>query len=176
MIWHQYGDRLDEMRATAEHLGKGALTIAENVVDAAIATGNLEDIYGAAGGMRPDLQTEVVRAYLAQVALTKLNAAGTGTELAVSRHKVRLTVLREGVQMTRGVTEAGHGIDWRGRYKPITPGTIINGRVYRLLSAPKYGGRIEINDSLLTSYVAGLVEPSDGSPRVNIGLSRRIKI
>jgi len=114
-------------------------------------------------------RTDVIGAYMADVALRRLTSAKNGRDFGHGK-RARLTVTESGVTRRRAFIEPGHNIDLRGPGRMLLEGSVIGGKISRFSSSPEIGGRIVLDHVLHSSIIHGLVDPSNGQPRVELDI------
>lgn len=173
MRWNRWGHNLPQMEAIAEQSADQASTLAYGAIDAIFPEdGELVNLENRIEELDDSQRFEIVRAYLAKMAVGKLRGMKNGTGFGYGK-RARLSINESGVTRKRAFIEPGHNIDIRGRRRIVEPGTLIEGKIASFSSHPEVGGRLMLNHALGTSIVYGLVNPSNGRPRVDLDILAR---
>ncbi len=166
--WNKLAPVLDSFYPIAEGLGDRAASATGPVIDSVEDRGNLEDLDAMIEGLEPKQRDEIVRAYLAERALRRMARIRNGTGFGYGK-RARLTVNENGVTSWRAFYEPIRNTDARGRKREVKPGAVIEGKISQFSSLPRAGGRLVLRHALF-SVIEGLVDPSDGQPRVELDI------
>lgn len=175
-LWDQWEPEYNRLSGILEESEQKARHLGSNAVHNWLI-GEVDDgIHAVAESLTESSGIDVVEALLIRRAFDTLSARKKGISYGLEGRWAKLFVLEEGVISSKGIIEEGHDLNVRIRKEhPLSLGQEIGGRIRMFSSRPNLGGVItlEHGGGFLRTFVHGLVNPTDGSPRVKLDIFRK---
>jgi hypothetical protein len=175
IIWNRYGSQLEDFKNTMDFWNAEAEPVTRLRVNDALAQGDADSLEQLVIEIALKDLRGISQAQVGEVTLSRLVELEQGTHFRAFRQRARFNVIESGVSRQVGLFDEGHGINVRLRTESLEEGRVIEGKIMDFISLPREGGNLRLEHRFLQSFTTGLVNPSNGRPRVELDILEKNK-